>query len=181
MTASTLPSTAQEVLVNPVLGLRATVIADAPDRFAADVVARPGANGGPAHIHRAQEERFEVLDGELTFRAGRRRGVLRAGDVLVVPSGTVHAFRNDGDVDAHFVAEFRPALRVHAFFDALFALARAGRTDARGLPSPRDTALLMRDFPAEFFYLPHIPVRVQQAIASSVRTALGARGSGSTR
>jgi quercetin dioxygenase-like cupin family protein len=156
-------------LDNPVLRLRAVIVESRPDLFRADVVAGPGGNGGPLHVHREQEERFEVLEGALAYRLGRRRGILRPGDTLIVPPRTPHAFRNDTDGDARFVAEFRPALRVRAFFEELFALARDGHTDARGLPSPRVAARLMREYPAEFFYLPYVPVAAQRAIAALLR------------
>jgi len=156
-------------LVNPVLRLRAVILDSSRDLMRADVLAGPGGNGGPLHIHREQEERFEVIDGELAYRLGRRRGTLGPGDTLVVPPRTPHAFRNDTDGDVRFLAEFRPALRVQAFFEELFALARTGQTDARGLPSPRVAARLMREYPAEFFYGPYLPVSVQRAMAAVLR------------
>jgi mannose-6-phosphate isomerase-like protein (cupin superfamily) len=151
-------------LDNPVLGLHAIVRTTAEDSggalWAAEVLARPGASGGPAHVHRRQEERFHLPEGTLSYRIGRRRGSLRAGETLVIPAGTAHEFRVE-DREARFLAEFRPALRIGEFFEALFALALEGEVDDRGRPSPLRAATLMRDFPEEFFYLPHLPVPAQ--------------------
>jgi mannose-6-phosphate isomerase-like protein (cupin superfamily) len=166
-----------DLLENPVLALRARVVTtpsqSGGELFAAEVEAGPGGSGGPAHVHLRQEERFHLRAGTLDFRVGRRRGRLRAGETLVVPPGTGHEFRA-GDAGARFLAEFRPALRVDAFFEALFALARAGEVDAKGRPHPVRAARLMREFPDEFFYLPGVPVALQRALAAPV-ARLGGR------
>ncbi len=114
------PRTSPRRLVNPVLGLSAHVVTTAADSggalLAAETEVQPGGNGGPIHQHRRQEERFLLHEGTLRYRVGRRRGVLRAGETLVVPPGTAHAFRNDGAHVARMRAEFRPALRLEEFF-----------------------------------------------------------------
>lgn len=163
-------------LHNPVLGLHAVITEPAGERFAAEVVADPGASGGPAHIHAHQEERFTLHAGELTIRSGRRRAILRAGDTLVVPPHTVHEFRNDGGELARFTAEFVPALRVGEFFAALFGLAVAGQVDARGLPSPLVAARLMHEFPDEFFYPPYVPPAIQRTLARPLAALARRRG-----
>jgi quercetin dioxygenase-like cupin family protein len=131
----------------------------------AETVVRPGGNGGPLHRHRFQEERFEILDGEIVGRIGRRSLRVRAGESFVVPPDAPHTFRVDADAPARFIAEFRPALRVAEFFGALFWLANNGRVDAKGRINPLQAAVLARAFPLEFFYLPGLPVSLQQAIA----------------
>ena len=63
-----------------------------------------------AHVHPSQEERFEVLAGELEFELGKRTLVAKSGDRVLVPAGTPHRFRNVGKETAHFVCEVSPAL-----------------------------------------------------------------------
>jgi mannose-6-phosphate isomerase-like protein (cupin superfamily) len=167
-------------LENPVLGLRARRPADPgwdPRLLSrTEVFAAPGANAGAPHIHLRQEERFELLSGTLAYTIGRRDGILRPGEALVIPPSTRHTFRNAGDEEAHFIAEFRPALRVEEFFGMLFGLAADGRTDAKGRPSLLQTAALLREFPDEFFYLADVPVVVQRAIASPLALVARRRG-----
>lgn len=76
-----------------------------------------GAEGGkpPMHRHPSQDEHFEVLEGELHVRLGRRRRTLHAGDVLDVPAGTPHAMH--GTARARW--EVRPALDTEAFLEAV--------------------------------------------------------------
>src|SRR5919206_1147324 len=138
--------------------------------------ARPGAGAGPLHRHRFQEERFEVLDGEILGRIGRRRLRIGAGGTFVVPPDAPHTFSVLGDAPARFVTEFRPALRVAEFFAQLFWLVDHGRADERGRLDPLQAAVLARAFPREFFYLPAVPVAVQQAIARPLAALGRARG-----
>jgi quercetin dioxygenase-like cupin family protein len=84
--------------------------------------------GVPAHVHPSQEERIEVVDGEVELRLGRRRRRLAAGDSVLVPAGTAHGFRALGDRPARLVNELRPALRTDDAFARTFALERTRRT-----------------------------------------------------
>jgi|RhiMetdeSRZDD1v2_1073273.scaffolds.fasta_scaffold09279_3 quercetin dioxygenase-like cupin family protein len=130
-----------------------------------EVWASPGANV-PAHVHPAQEERFQVLSGTVTFWVDGRRTNATAGATVVAPPGSVHAFLND-DGEAHLMAEVRPALDLQEFLESAAGLARAGRITARGVPKgPRallQVAVLARHF-EPCTYLARPPLRVQRAL-----------------
>jgi quercetin dioxygenase-like cupin family protein len=79
----------------------------------------------PAHHHPAQDERFEVLEGTLTFLLDGDERQVGAGEVLEVPRGTVHQVRNAGDVPATAVWQTRPALRTGEFHGAIHSAAAA--------------------------------------------------------
>ena len=73
------------------------------------VDAPPG--GGPSPHTHPYEEVLIVLEGEATVVAGERELVARAGDVVIVPADTPHAFTNTGDgplrqIDIHLSASF---------------------------------------------------------------------------
>src|SRR4051812_25302083 len=51
-----------------------------------------GAVGAPAHLHTEASELFFVIDGSLQVLVGEEIIVLDAGDSLVVPPHTPHAF-----------------------------------------------------------------------------------------
>jgi hypothetical protein len=95
------------------------------------------------------------------------------GEVAVVPPGVPHAWRSVGDDELHLLLEFRPALRTERLFEALYGLARAGRTNPRGMPNPLQLAVLMRDH-LEETCAPIIPIRVQPAIIGAL-AAIGRR------
>ncbi len=76
---------------------------------------KPGGQKPPAHRHPAQDERFEVLSGELQVRVGRKARTLGPGEVLEIPAGTAHAMHGDATVRW----EVRPALRTEQFLEAV--------------------------------------------------------------
>jgi quercetin dioxygenase-like cupin family protein len=137
----------------------------ADDTLQVEVWASEGANV-PPHVHPAQEERFEVLSGTVTFWVDGRRTNATKGDTVVAPPGSVHAFVNDGD-EAHLIAEVRPALNLQEFLESAAGLSRARMITPRGVPKgPR--ALLRVVVLARHFqrctYLARPPLVVQKAL-----------------
>jgi quercetin dioxygenase-like cupin family protein len=64
----------------------------------------PGATF-PRHTHPG-EEIIYVLSGTLEYEVAGKAVTLKAGDVLFVPTGVVHAARNVGDVPAAELATY---------------------------------------------------------------------------
>jgi mannose-6-phosphate isomerase-like protein (cupin superfamily) len=75
----------------------------------AHVEATKGGNGGPAHIHLLQEERFIVHTGVLLVRRGHERLRVRAEEDVRIPPRVVHTFKTEAQ--STFMVEFRAALR----------------------------------------------------------------------
>jgi Cupin domain len=86
------------------------------------------------HLHPAMEERFEVLAGRPSFLAGRSWRTAGAGETVVVPAGTRHAYRNRSDETAHMVCHARPPSTLQEFLEEAAALSRAGKITRRALP-----------------------------------------------
>jgi quercetin dioxygenase-like cupin family protein len=76
----------------------------------------PAGGGPPPHTHRHEAETFYVLEGECTFRLGDDAVVAGPGDIVNVPRGTVHCFRNDGAEPARLILTFTPA-GIERFFE----------------------------------------------------------------
>jgi Cupin domain len=104
---------------------------------------------GGLHVHPLQEERFEVVEGTMRFRMGRKRIVAGPGEVVVVPPGVKHDFANPGDDDALVRVEVRPALKMEQLFETVVGLAQRGRTMLGGIPKPLDLALFVAEFKDE--------------------------------
>jgi len=170
-----------ERIENPVTGeqvvFRATTADTAGALLSFEYVVPAGYVIAPPHVHRAQEERTEVLAGRLSGRVAWRRRTAVPGEAVAVPPGVVHAWRNASDEPLRAIVEFRPALRTEAMLEALFALARAGRTNARGLPPPLHLALLAHDYCDEAA-LPLVPRAVQRAILAGPAAVGRRRGYG---
>jgi quercetin dioxygenase-like cupin family protein len=102
----------------------------------------------PLHLHPEQEERFEVVRGELWARIGDREATYGPGGRFVVPARTPHAMRPVGQGGAEVVWAIRPALESEAFFRVAWGL----DPDAPGARRPgllRSVALARR-FSREF-------------------------------
>jgi len=164
-----------QVVVNAATGERLvfqTLARDsAGELLRLDAFFAPGSGAWAMHVHPHQEERFEILDGSLRFRVGRETKVVRAGDVIVVPAGTPHRPSNIGGMEAHFVAEFRPALNIETFFENAFALlsARGPRTS---LPMILELAELLSHYRREVQATP-APMRMLTTLAAPLGKLAG--------
>ena len=64
------------------------------------------------HVHPQSDETFLVIDGELVIEFEDREVVLRTGDLLTVPQGTVHRTRPRGKRSVNLTFEQCDALTV---------------------------------------------------------------------
>jgi mannose-6-phosphate isomerase-like protein (cupin superfamily) len=104
----------------------------------------------PEHYHPRQEEHFEVLEGELRARIDGTELRVRAGETLDVPARTPHSMWNPGPAPARALWQTRPALRTEAFFELVWGLAQAAKTNAEGSPTADEAAAMMREYEDEF-------------------------------
>ena len=72
--------------------------------------------GPPQHIHHDCEEAFYVLEGEIEVRVGERTVHATAGSFVLIPRGTVHAFRGLRDTPAKILVIVSPS-GLEKFFD----------------------------------------------------------------
>jgi len=82
--------TTGQTLQNPATGetlVFRTTSADTNGELVVEAFVEPDGAVAAAHVHPSQEERFEVLAGELEFRLGKRKLVARAGDRVLVRQG----------------------------------------------------------------------------------------------
>jgi quercetin dioxygenase-like cupin family protein len=100
----------------------------------------------PEHVHVVQESRAEVLSGTLYFSVRGEVRAVRAGETIVITQGAPHRFWNEGEIDAHAIQEFRPALRTDAFFESFFGMARDGKQNEKGMPSLLQLAVMVPAF-----------------------------------
>ncbi|MGH2962608.1 MAG: cupin domain-containing protein [Solirubrobacterales bacterium] len=159
---------AGDELVNPATGLRTVFRETSRDTgeelLQVDWIGDPRWTTGPDHVHRLQEERFEVLSGKLGLRVNGVEAVHGAGDVIVAPAGAPHAAWNAGDDEVHVLVDFRPALRTEIAFETLAGLARDGKTNRAGAPkNPFLFALILRHYEDEIYFV-RPPLAVQRAI-----------------
>ena len=100
-------------------GERVTVVEHSGDLLVLEATWDPEENRPPAHLHPHQDERFEVLEGELTAQVKGKTRVLRAGETVEIPRRAAHRMWNAGDAPARARWEVRPALRTAEMFAAI--------------------------------------------------------------
>jgi quercetin dioxygenase-like cupin family protein len=115
-----------------------------------------------AHVHPFQQERFQILEGTVMFRIDGQEVAAEPGDTILIAAGRKHQFWNAGDEDVRFACEVRPALQFEQLIETMFSLARAGKTNRKGMPNPLRLAVIAR---AHFdtVRLPFPPVWMQRA------------------
>lgn len=168
-----------EVLENPAIGHWIRFLVRSADSggelVRIEAGFRPGGSVGVPHVHPAQEERFEVRSGRLRIRLGRDERTLGAGEAVTIPPGVPHGVWNAGDTDAVATVDVRPAGRIDEALETIFALARDGKVNRKGMPNPLRGALIAREYGT---YMARPPVWVQRAavaVIAPLARALGYR------
>ena len=100
--------------------------------------------GEHLHMHPFQENRFQIISGELSFQINGKIQKVQKGDIVSIPKNIPHEFWNDGDVEAVYIQEFFPALKIDQLFETFFALAREGKLNKKGKPNIFRTSLIMQ-------------------------------------
>jgi quercetin dioxygenase-like cupin family protein len=155
-------------IANPVTGETVTFQRTSADSggelVIAEVTLEPGGSAAGVHVHPRQTETFRILDGTVGFRIGRERRFATTGETVLVEAGTAHAFWNTGEARARFLCEIRPALGFERLLETMFALARDGKTDRRGMPHPLRLAAIA-DHHRDDLQLPIVPIPMQRFAA----------------
>lgn len=137
-----------DTLVNSVTGEELTFLqtAESTNGEYVEVVAvvQPGGAVAAAHVHPKQSETFTAIEGVLALRAGKQRLRLAPGESATVEAGTAHKFWNDGDEPIMFHCTISPALQFESLIESMFALARDGKTNRKGMPNPVRMASIAR-------------------------------------
>jgi quercetin dioxygenase-like cupin family protein len=142
-----------------------------------ECLVKPSGFVAAAHVHPFQQERFQILEGSVTFRIDGQELPTTAGDAILIPAGRSHQFWNAGGEEARFACEVRPALQFEQLIETMFSLAQAGKTNKRGMPNPLRLAVIAK---AHFdtVRLPFPPAwmqRVGLALGAPLGSMLGYR------
>ncbi|MEK6325944.1 MAG: cupin domain-containing protein [Actinomycetota bacterium] len=167
---------------NPHTGERITLLATAEEtggeltRMEIQVKPGPADWVGPDHFHPLQEERFEVLAGIPSFRIQGEERTAAPGDVVTVPVGISHIFRNGGGGELRMISEYRPGLKsVETFCSTFFGLAADGKTNKRGRPHPLQSVLTLWEV-RDYFVVTRPPPSVQRVLFPPLAALARMRG-----
>jgi quercetin dioxygenase-like cupin family protein len=134
-----------------------------------DYFAAPGAKV-PEHVHRDQEESFEVVSGTLGIRIGGRELILKPGQSAIGPPRVPHKWWNPSDDEAVcFLVGLRPGMGVEILLETLLGLSREGKTVGWMLPrNPLQLAVLAHEA-GSWSYVTAVPRPLWKALFAPVR------------
>lgn len=140
----------RQVHSNPATGEHVVLLTDPrehpDDVLVGHMTVAPGGRVVGAHRHATITERFLVRSGRVGFLLDGREVVLGAGEHATVEPGVVHDWWQVGDEPAEVIVEVAPGLRFVEMIGTLFGLARAGKTNAKGMPAPLQLALTATEY-----------------------------------
>lgn len=93
----------------------------------------PPGFASPLHVHRAEDEPFYILEGEVTFTCGGDSFAASAGSFVFLPRGVAHGFEVTGGGPARLLQLNLPA-GVERFFQEAGEPAREGASEPEGPP-----------------------------------------------
>jgi hypothetical protein len=126
-----------------------------------------------SHFHPSQEERFEVISGQLGVRVGNAIQYVTKGQDAVIPIRTTHSYWNAGRGELRVLYEHRPArVSAEVFFLTYFGLSRAGKLSPTGQMNLLQSAVLINDV-GDFIRPPQPPLAIQGPLFAPL-AALGA-------
>jgi len=88
--------------------------------------------GPPLHRHR-EAEVFRVMEGAYLFEVDGNRFSAKAGDVVSVPGGAAHSFRNVSDGPSRQLVMMLPGMDAEKFFLGLAAVLASPHADRAAL------------------------------------------------
>jgi quercetin dioxygenase-like cupin family protein len=92
----------------------------------------PKSSGPPPHEH-PWDEAYYVVDGAVRFFISGQEKLVKAGDFIYAPGGTVHAFQGDSDGPARMLIFDAPA-HAESFFREVEQEVKSWPADAAKVP-----------------------------------------------
>ena len=142
-----------------------TIQRSEPEVLEVEAVYGPGGSPPPAHLHPSQDERFEVLAGEIRARVDGGDRTLSVGETLDIPPGTKHQMWNASSAETRLLWQTRPAGRTEQWFRTVDRL--ISENEGR-MPGPTAFAAVLGEYRDVF--------RLAAGPDWALRPALGALG-----
>jgi quercetin dioxygenase-like cupin family protein len=149
---------------------------DSPERRLVALVSVPAKTAAIGeHVHPSIHERVLVVSGRMGVKVSGRERLLEAGEAVDLPSGIAHDLWNAGESEAEFIVEVAPGDRFELMISTLFGLASDGKTNAKGMPSLLQIAVIAWEFDdvARFVRPPRILQRALFGVLAPLGRARG--------
>ena len=127
------------------------------------------------HYHNAQEEKIEVLSGEITVLLAGKTFKVKSGEEIIFPKGKVHNFWNEGNVTAQYRVEHKPALEIQHFIETLVGLAKNGKLKYNDSLSDKMQMAVVVDYYKATLQIP-MPLKLGVKILALIGRISGRKG-----
>lgn len=128
-----------------------------------DLFVTPGGRPGAPHTHLTSKEKFEVINGTITFFVDGKKKILNTGDTITIPAGIPHDFRNVSNKEVHMRGWVEPAYHFEELMETFFGLSALGQTDKNGRPGLLQTVAILYRLREEY-RVEVVPYWVQRLI-----------------
>jgi len=160
-------ATPGQVIRNPATGETVTFLTTTAESHGQllriQMVADPSGGGISEHVHPRLTERHELQEGRLHVSLPGEERVLEAPARLEIPPMTPHSLRYGGDSPIRTIVEYTPSGGFESFLETVYALATDGKTDAQGMPSLLQSAVIGREH-LDDYALPKVPLWAQKLL-----------------
>lgn len=83
------------------------ILETTPDSQLGVMTVKPGKDSGPEEVHEGDQVIY-VIEGEAEVLVASEKGIVRAGDAVIVPRGARHHLWNKKDTDLFFLTLYAP-------------------------------------------------------------------------
>lgn len=115
-----------DVLDMSPLQMKMTVKKFTAETLDVEIELEPRSGGTPIHIHPHALETYEVLEGRFDAYVDGVWKIYQVGEMVKVPKGVPHTFRNSSDAKTRVYNTHQPALKMAQYFEGLYKIAHSG-------------------------------------------------------
>lgn len=129
----------RRTIINPVSGEKVTFLSTSSEtnglKTVIEIEQQANREGPPPHYHKAYDETFHILEGELSLQFGKELKPLKKGETLTVNKYQKHTFRNDTSTVVKVQVTVTPGNEgFENALSILFGLSRDGLVNKAGAP-----------------------------------------------
>ncbi len=155
---------------NPIIKDQIEILEDSEYKLIFRTYLQSGGGQSTFHYHSKLNEKFTIIEGELSVMLNSNEKVLKTNDEQIIKPFTIHKFYNTSDKEVIFDVEVTNAKQMKNALLIMYGLTADGKTNKDGLPNNIfHTAIGLKMMDA---FTPEIPL-ILQKIGITVLATLG--------
>ncbi|WP_378185414.1 cupin domain-containing protein [Aquimarina sp. W85] len=145
---------------NPIIKDEIEILYESDEKLVFRTYLQAGGGQSGLHYHTKINERFKIMNGELTVTVNKTKSIVKPNDEVVINPFDVHRFENTSNTAVIFEVTITPPLEIRKALQTFYGLAKDGKVYDNGLPSNifyMAIGLHMMDA-----YIPNVPRSMQR-------------------